>query len=169
MLTFKPRRVWLLGPCSYPLHYISLARNFWSSLKTLAMALSVVLGMGRERSHWQEALPHDGLSTCEPWWGQAAVGWGRSLGWCWRNSLGAVPSAGLRARLAGSHPGCLVSLLRPTLCNPMDCSPPGSSVHGSIQAGLLEWVAMPSSRGSSQPGIEHWSPALQADSLRLSH
>ena len=39
----------------------------------------------------------------------------------------------------------------PTLCDPMDCSPPGSSVHGILQAGLLEWVAMPSSRGSSWP------------------
>ena len=41
--------------------------------------------------------------------------------------------------------------LCPTLCNPMDCSPPGSSVHGILQARILEWVAMPSSRGSSQP------------------
>ena len=39
----------------------------------------------------------------------------------------------------------------PTLCDPMDCSPPGSSVHGILQAGILEWVARPSSRGSSQP------------------
>ena len=38
-----------------------------------------------------------------------------------------------------------------TLCDPMDCSPPGSSVHGILQARTLEWVAMPSSRGSSQP------------------
>ena len=36
-------------------------------------------------------------------------------------------------------------------CDPMDCSPPGSSVHGILQARILEWVAMPSSRGSSQP------------------
>ena len=36
-----------------------------------------------------------------------------------------------------------------TLCNPMDCSPPGSSVHGILQARKLEWVAMPSSRGFS--------------------
>ena len=35
--------------------------------------------------------------------------------------------------------------------DPMDCSPPGSSVHGILQARILEWVAMPSSRGSSQP------------------
>ena len=41
--------------------------------------------------------------------------------------------------------------LCPTLCDPMDCSPPGSSVHGILQARILEWVAMPSSRGSSHP------------------
>ena len=39
----------------------------------------------------------------------------------------------------------------PTLCNPMDCSLPGSSVHGIPQARVLEWVVMPSSRESSQP------------------
>ena len=38
-----------------------------------------------------------------------------------------------------------------TLWDPMDCSPPGSSVHGILQARTLEWVAMPFSRGSSQP------------------
>ena len=38
-----------------------------------------------------------------------------------------------------------------TLGDPMDCRPPGSSVHGISQARILEWVAMPSSRGSSQP------------------
>ena len=38
-----------------------------------------------------------------------------------------------------------------TLCGPMDCSPPGSSVHGILQTRILEWVAMPSSRASSQP------------------
>ena len=39
----------------------------------------------------------------------------------------------------------------PPLCDPMDCSPPGSPVHGILQAGILEWVVMPSSRGSSGP------------------
>ena len=38
-----------------------------------------------------------------------------------------------------------------TLNHPIGCSPPGSSVHGILQARILEWVAMPSSRGSSQP------------------
>ena len=38
-----------------------------------------------------------------------------------------------------------------TLCNLLDCSPSGSSVHRILQARILEWVAMPSSRGSSPP------------------
>ena len=38
-----------------------------------------------------------------------------------------------------------------TLCNPRDCSPPGSSIHGSLQARILEWVAISYSRGSSWP------------------
>ena len=38
-----------------------------------------------------------------------------------------------------------------TLCDPMDCSPPGSSIHAVLQARILEWVVMPSSRGSSRP------------------
>ena len=46
-------------------------------------------------------------------------------------------------------------------CDRIDCSPPGSSVRGILQARLLKWVAIPCSRRSSRPG----SPALQADSL----
>ena len=38
-----------------------------------------------------------------------------------------------------------------TLCDPMDCSLPASSVHGILQAGILAWVAVSSSRGASQP------------------
>ena len=38
----------------------------------------------------------------------------------------------------------------PTMCLPMDCSLPGSSVHGILQERILEWVAKPSSKGSSQ-------------------
>jgi len=52
----------------------------------------------------------------------------------------------------------------------MDCSPPGSSVHGILQAKILEWVAMPSSRGDlPNPEIKLTSPTLQADSLLPSH
>ena len=45
----------------------------------------------------------------------------------------------------------LVALLYPTLCESMDCSWPCSSVHGILQAEVLEWVAIPFSRGSSHP------------------
>ena len=45
----------------------------------------------------------------------------------------------------------LAAQLYPILCNPMDCSPPDSSVHGIREVRILEWVAMPSSRGLSQP------------------
>ena len=48
-----------------------------------------------------------------------------------------------------------------TLCDPVDWSPPGSSVHGILQAGILGWVAIPFSGGSSQPR----SLTLKADSL----
>ena len=49
----------------------------------------------------------------------------------------------------------------PTFCDPVDCSPPCSSVHGILQARILEWVAISFSRGSSRPR----SLALQADAL----
>ena len=53
-----------------------------------------------------------------------------------------------------------------TLCNPVDCSLLGSSVHGIFQARILEWVAISYSRGSSRTGMQPRSPALKADSLR---
>ena len=52
--------------------------------------------------------------------------------------------------------GAQVLQLCPTFCDPMDCSPPGSSVPGILQARLLEWIAMPSSRGSSRPRDGSW-------------
>ena len=51
-----------------------------------------------------------------------------------------------------------------TLCNLMNCNPPGSSVCGILQARILERFVMPSSRGFSLPGTEPASSALQADS-----
>ena len=59
-----------------------------------------------------------------------------------------------------------------SLHDPMDCSLPASSVYGILQARILEWVTMPSSRDLPNPGIKPMSPAapaLQMDSLPLSH
>ena len=51
-----------------------------------------------------------------------------------------------------------------TLCDPMDCRPTGSSVHGILQARTLEWLPFPSPGDLPNPGIEPGSPAFQADS-----
>ena len=52
--------------------------------------------------------------------------------------------------LISIHVLCLVAQLCLTLCDPIHCSLPGSSAHGILQARIRGWVAMPSSRGSSQ-------------------
>ena len=52
-----------------------------------------------------------------------------------------------------------------TLLRPTDCNPPGSSIHGILQARILEWVAISSPGDLPNPGIESGSPALQADAL----
>ena len=82
-----------------------------------------------------EHLAVEGLATRE-WLTLLAV---LILNWFWNFG---TPSMRVPAKLLQSCP---------TLCKPMDCSPPVSSVHGILQAGTLEWVAVPSSRGSSRP------------------
>ena len=52
-----------------------------------------------------------------------------------------------------------------TLYNTMESNPPGSSVRGILQARILEWVAISSPGDCPNPGIESWSPELQADAL----
>ena len=66
---------------------------------------------------------------------------------------------------------CSVAQLCPTLCNPMDCSLPGSSIHEILPARTLEWVAISFSRRSSQLKDQthiSYTPALQVESLLLS-
>ena len=59
----------------------------------------------------------------------------------------------------------LVAQLCSTLCGPMDCSPPGSSVHRFLQVRILSGWPLPSPGDLPDPGIEPRSPSLQADSL----
>ena len=74
--------------------------------------------------------------------------WTESVaGGLWRRIWGPSSGLGVGRRPAGG--GALVAQSCPTLATLMDCSPPGSSVHGMLQARILEWVAMPFSRGSS--------------------
>ena len=65
---------------------------------------------------------------------------------------------------------CSVAKSCPTLCNPMDCSQPGSSDHGILRARILEWVAMPSSQGSfPTQGLNLGLPHCRQILYRLSH
>ena len=63
----------------------------------------------------------------------------------------------------------LVTQVCPTLLNSMDCSLPGLSVCGILQARILEWVVIPFSSGYSQPRDQTQVSALQASSLHLIH
>ena len=62
----------------------------------------------------------------------------------------------LRWRFSWYESEVLVAQSCLTLCNPMDCSLPGSSVHGILQARIPEWVIIPFSRGSSRPRDWTW-------------
>ena len=62
---------------------------------------------------------------------------------------------------------CSVTQLCSTLCDPVDCSAPGSSVHGILQVRIVQWVAISSSRGSSRPRDQ--THIWQVGSLLLSH
>ena len=57
-------------------------------------------------------------------------------------------------------------LCRVTVCDPMDCNPPGSSVHGILQATILEWIAIPFFTGPSRPRDQTWVSCVIGDSLQ---
>ena len=74
---------------------------------------------------------------------------GESQGWgAWWAAIYGVAQSRTRLKWLSSSMSFQLCL---TLCDPVDCSPLGSSVHGIFQARIPEWVALPSSRGSSQP------------------
>ena len=78
-----------------------------------------------------------------------------------KKKKGEEEKEGLLFHIVCTHT-CMHAHLCLTLCDPLDYSPPGSSVHGILQARILEWVAMPSSRGIFWPGIEPESLASPA-------
>ena len=112
------------------------------------------------------SLTGQALVLCQPSW---PVGYThshsimkiQSRGWCVHNQ-----------KLGGYFLKWLMhTQLHPSLYNPMNCSPPGSSVHGTLQARMLEWVASSYSKGSSPPRdrnhISYTAWHWQADSLPL--
>ena len=97
------------------------------------------------------------------WWSEMELRW---WGQHW-GAVATVPSsprwdrldAGKQLRAPSDSALCvkvLVSQSCPTICNPMDCSLPGSSVPGILKAGILEWIAIPFPRGSSRPRVQTW-------------
>ena len=62
---------------------------------------------------------------------------------------------------------CSFAMLCPTLCVPTDCSLPGSSVHGTFKARILEWVAMPFSRGSYWPRDQTYASYISCIGRRV--
>ena len=122
---------------------------------------------------WKQALylrPAGAACLCSPWashwlrWLQLQSTGSRCtgsvVGSVWAlllHACGIVPGQGSSVPCFGRRilnycaaVRCLVAQSCLTLCDPMDCSPPGSSVHGILQARILEWVAFPFSRASSQ-------------------
>ena len=80
--------------------------------------------------------------------------------WAWYRLilrlLGVLLAGRLQLSVFSVNGSCLVAQSRPILCNPMDCSLPGSPVHRIFQARILEWVVIPFSRGSSLPRDQTW-------------
>ena len=77
----------------------------------------------------------------------------------WRILVSNCPCLAMAARAPVCVCVCVCVLVTqscPSLCNPMDSSPPASSIHGILQARIQEWVAISFSRGSSQPRDQTW-------------
>ena len=97
-------------------------------------------------SEVQGLLPPAGwASGTSSWWGRMQS-LPRSAGWSQDAFLNGISNDKLSVPCS-----CMHAQSCPTLCNPMDCSPPASSVHVILQARILEWAGISSSRGSSQP------------------
>ena len=75
---------------------------------------------------------------------------------CSKSSRGFLSNTKWKPVSSHSLHVCWIAQLCPALCNPMDCSLPGSSVYGILQARILEWVASSYSRGSSWPRNRTW-------------
>ena len=91
------------------------------------------------------------LAACSPWGHRVGHDWAtNTLGWLWTDKSKVKVINLMFVNILVCAQSC------PTLCNPMDCRPPVSSVHESSQAGILEWVAISYSRGLFQSRDRNW-------------
>ena len=113
---------------------------------------------GRQKSSWMEKPWRVRKGATETVWGGGGKTCESMQTDCWAGlgiSWWAIPQNTLHVKCESE-----VSRLCPTLCDPMDCSPPGFSIHEIFQARILEWVAISFSRGSSWPRDQNRSSCL---------
>ena len=127
----------------------------------IGMAFSLATVTGSDTSIWPKCT--ESKSNLEPLWEREAFHWKQSR----TETRCCCHRPQIESTLCSC---CLVTKLCPTIYDPMDWSPPGSSVHEILQARILEWVAISYSRGSCWPRdgtlvsrLLHW----QAGSLLL--
>ena len=117
--------------CSHTLLFLSaLGKQLFS----ISLFIFIILRMLHKRNHSVKEIIVYGIFC------------GINFFFTWYNALESHSSCCIHACMRAKS-----LQLCPTLCNPMDHIPTGSSVHGILQARILEWVAMPSFRGSSWP------------------
>ena len=143
----------------------SLQRTLWClQVSCTAKGTPDVLlgdGPGRERRGGRKQ-ERNSSCTCSP---DTCVGYSRNCILATTLRCGVTLSSGILSLGTIDTVCVLVAQSCLTLCVPVDCSPPGSSVHGISQARLLDWVAILFSRDLLNPGSKHRSPAPQVDSL----
>ena len=90
--------------------------------------------------------------------------WGLAVSWnlLWMMYFMSTQPGSFTQGIGSAH--CEVAQSCLTLCDPLDCSLPGFSIHGILQARILEWVTISFSRGSSRPGDRTWV-SHEADAL----
>ena len=144
---------------------------FWDLVKKSRGKIGSVMGRGRDKEGLK--ITSRFLIWANEWMvmqfieleNPRGVGWGIQFGYIWFTVANTQRSGVQKRGLDEDHPylggiqimQCvLVTQSCLTLCNPMDCSLPVSSVHGILQARILEWVAIFFSRGSSWPRDQTW-------------
>ena len=146
---------WRAGPrrvCSHPVPTRAFAHSVPCTRSSLFLAfgpqfqVTSLAGLGgHSEQQWCPLLASLTQQCLSPWATGLACRW---------SARSCLSSCSLQSPLsAGQHAPCMhaKSLRCVRLCHPMDCGPPGSSVHGSLLAGILERVAISFSRGSFQP------------------
>ena len=125
-----------------------LTKNYWG---VFSMSLRISGSIKSARP-----TPHSNLATSWPQNTGFLGRWQRSGTYSWAPSCSFHSFFPPHLSLIKKTTGCALPVVHACLlsgvqlCNCIDCNPPGSSVHGILQVGILEWVAMPHSRGSSQ-------------------